>query len=375
MLQKIKKIVLWYFTVAFVLSGVAVIANGVGGIAGLFWIAGGLLICPKVLPEKKTSHKVIAAIALFMVGVFFMPGENGTRQDDQTTEVVDVQRGTMENNESEKTDESVDEQPEEQKPEKKEEESGADTEKSKSEQEVPPEQENTSEPIGEFTVDELYAELNSNALRAEKTFQDQCILLSGVISGFDSDGKYMSLGKINEGMFDLETVHCSFTDESQLMEALNYNKGDYITLKCVVTTVGEIVGYSVDIVAFDTVASSNLYMEDPIIGEYFGQNEDIAILLTTEDGESYYLSYTCFVTGQSLSMIPSWNITRYDDGTVSLMFQIDPYDSAHSGYVEVVIAGENASGYLYKYEYNALIEGMEDSGGYYSPLNKKPKDW
>jgi len=49
-----------------------------------------------------------------------------------------------------------------------------------------------------------------------------------------------------------------------------------------------------------------------------------------------------------------------------LMFVIDDYYPQYSGYVEVCWMKNS----LFPYSYNALIDGLDDTDGYYSDLTK-----
>ena len=97
-----------------------------------------------------------------------------------------------------------------------------------------------------ITVDELYQELKDNALRAETKYQDAYLELTGNLVSIDSDGKYFSLEEI--GAIYGSSVLCDITDNAQKEKIMEHNKGDTITIKCQVTTIGEIMGYSVDVI-------------------------------------------------------------------------------------------------------------------------------
>jgi hypothetical protein len=101
----------------------------------------------------------------------------------------------------------------------------------------------TYEKIG---VDELYDELDSNALRAETNYQDKYIEFTGYLSGIDSDGKYFSVAA-SDGLF-ADSIHCSFISEEPKKVLMTKNSGDMITVRGKVTTVGEILGFYVDVI-------------------------------------------------------------------------------------------------------------------------------
>jgi predicted nucleic acid-binding Zn ribbon protein len=97
------------------------------------------------------------------------------------------------------------------------------------------------------SIDEMLNELSTNALRAEKLYQDKYIEIEGAIIGFDSDGTYITLQPANTDEYYFISVLCYITSDTQLDLLLDKNVGDIIKIKGKVTSVGEILGYSVDI--------------------------------------------------------------------------------------------------------------------------------
>lgn len=90
-------------------------------------------------------------------------------------------------------------------------------------------------------------DLKSNALKAEKTYQDKYVEIKGKISNFDSDGDYISIEPVNADAWDFTTVMCYIKNDEQLNFLLEKSKGDTITIKGQITSVGEILGYSIKI--------------------------------------------------------------------------------------------------------------------------------
>lgn len=86
-------------------------------------------------------------------------------------------------------------------------------------------------------------ELDKNALRAEETYQDMYVEITGEIISFDSDGKYISIVPCGGSVWS-EWVRCSIsaTHKAFLLEK---NVGDAVTIRGKVVSVGEIMGYSV----------------------------------------------------------------------------------------------------------------------------------
>ena len=96
-------------------------------------------------------------------------------------------------------------------------------------------------------LQDMLDELDSNALRAEEKYQDKYIEITGEISSFDSDGKYISV--VAQGMphWSLDSVMCYLTDPAHKEFLLEKNVGDVVTIKGKVSSIGEVLGYSIKI--------------------------------------------------------------------------------------------------------------------------------
>lgn len=91
-------------------------------------------------------------------------------------------------------------------------------------------------------------ELSANALKAEKTYQGKYVEITGKISNFDSDGDYISIKPVNSDEWDfLDSVMCEIKNEDQEDYLLNKSVGDTVTVKGKITSIGEVLGYSIDI--------------------------------------------------------------------------------------------------------------------------------
>lgn len=160
-----------------------------------------------------------------------------------------------------------------------------------------------------YSVDDLIYELENNALRAEQSFQDQYIELTGAISSFDSDGEYFTLSAIYDESLR-GTITCTFTDASQRDYLAEKNKGEIITIQCQVTSIGEIMGYSVEVLGVTDTPTYNKAGEyqsindfweshevytDPMTGEFwnFGQNRYFWVTAGTDQqgNITYILEY------------------------------------------------------------------------------------
>lgn len=96
------------------------------------------------------------------------------------------------------------------------------------------------------SVAEMMDTLESNALKAESTYQDQYVEITGRLSNIDSDGKYISLVDQNDEWAILG-VQCYLTTDEQKEQVMEMSVDDIVTLRGKVTSVGEVLGYSLDI--------------------------------------------------------------------------------------------------------------------------------
>lgn len=94
------------------------------------------------------------------------------------------------------------------------------------------------------SAETLLTTLEENALRAENTYQDAYVEITGELSVIDSDGSYIG---IDDGSFTMINISCYVTDESQLNTILEMNVGNTVIVKGQITDVGELLGYFVDI--------------------------------------------------------------------------------------------------------------------------------
>ena len=110
------------------------------------------------------------------------------------------------------------------------------------------EQSKVEETVKYETVDlrTMITDLEENALRAEKNYQNKNIEVTGVIANFDSDGSYISIEPSGE-LFTFTSVMCYIKNDDQLNFLLEKSEGDTVTIKGKVTSVGEILGYSIKI--------------------------------------------------------------------------------------------------------------------------------
>lgn len=90
-------------------------------------------------------------------------------------------------------------------------------------------------------------DLKGNAMKAEKTYQDKYVEVTGKIANFDSDGKYISIKPVNADEWSLSTVMCYIKDDAQTQILMEKAIGDMVTIKGKIKSIGEVLGYSLDI--------------------------------------------------------------------------------------------------------------------------------
>lgn len=84
-----------------------------------------------------------------------------------------------------------------------------------------------------------------NALGASDKYKGQYLEITGRLGNIDSSGKYISLYSDDE--YAIIGVQCQIKNDEQRSKVASMTKGDTVTLKGKCTTVGEVLGYSVDI--------------------------------------------------------------------------------------------------------------------------------
>ncbi|MBR1830515.1 MAG: hypothetical protein IJ781_13650 [Atopobiaceae bacterium] len=110
-----------------------------------------------------------------------------------------------------------------------------------------PEEAPEPEPVTYQDVDinTLFDTLSNNPLNAKNTFECTRVRFSGSLKNIDASGKYFSLGNGDEWSFD--SIQCFIQNDDTLNRIASASMGDTITVCGTVTSVGEILGYSVDV--------------------------------------------------------------------------------------------------------------------------------
>lgn len=95
---------------------------------------------------------------------------------------------------------------------------------------------------------DLFDVLNDNPLKAEKTYQDAYLEVTGYVDNIDSDGQYVSIGADPDNWdYFLDRIQCFVTDDAQLDLILEASMGQKIVIKGQITAIGEVLGYQMDI--------------------------------------------------------------------------------------------------------------------------------
>ena len=112
------------------------------------------------------------------------------------------------------------------------------------------EQTKATEPTIVYEVVDLQTmidDLEQNAMRAEAQYQNKYIEVTGKISNFDSDGKYISIEPVTADMWNFTTVMCYIKNDAQRDVLFEKSEGDMVTIKGKIKSIGEVLGYQIDI--------------------------------------------------------------------------------------------------------------------------------
>ena len=93
----------------------------------------------------------------------------------------------------------------------------------------------------------MFDDLSSNAMKAEKAYQKKYIEFECKIANFDSDGDYIGVEPVNASEWNFTTAMCYIKNDTQKDFLIEKNVGDSITIKGKVKSIGEVMGYSIDI--------------------------------------------------------------------------------------------------------------------------------
>lgn len=97
----------------------------------------------------------------------------------------------------------------------------------------------------EYELSQLFDDLENNALNAKNKYNKQYVKLTGELRNIDSSGDYIS---IDDGdAFRIVGIMCYLKNDEQKKQAASLKIGDTVTIKGKIKSVGEVMGYSLDI--------------------------------------------------------------------------------------------------------------------------------
>ncbi len=97
----------------------------------------------------------------------------------------------------------------------------------------------------QVAADDMVTLLEDNALKAQQTYKSQYVEITGKLSNIDSNGDYISLDPLHAD-FNFVNIQCFLQNEEQVAIVADLSRDDVITVRGEVTSVGEVLGYSVD---------------------------------------------------------------------------------------------------------------------------------
>ena len=97
-----------------------------------------------------------------------------------------------------------------------------------------------------YTVSELMADLENNALGAAEKYKNQYVELTGKLDNIDSAGKYINI-TAGDSDFEIIGVTCYIKSDDQKKVIMSASKGDTMVIKGKIIDVGEVFGYYLDI--------------------------------------------------------------------------------------------------------------------------------
>lgn len=97
----------------------------------------------------------------------------------------------------------------------------------------------------DYTVDDLMAQLEDNALKASNDHKGENVRITGKLNNIDSSGKYISL--VPNTDFAIIGVQCYIKNDETKAKVAELSKDSLVTLTGKITDVGEVLGYSLNI--------------------------------------------------------------------------------------------------------------------------------
>ena len=111
------------------------------------------------------------------------------------------------------------------------------------------------------TVKTMVDDLETNAMKAQEKYKNQYLEITGYLTVIDSSGKYISL---DPDRYSLTGVSCDINNDSLRAQVANMSVGDTVTLRGKCTSVGEVMGYSLDVYSIDGYESTARAVSFPV---------------------------------------------------------------------------------------------------------------
>lgn len=99
----------------------------------------------------------------------------------------------------------------------------------------------------QILVDDLNNALDNNPINASDTYKGQYVEITGRLAVIDASGDYIGVYALHDD-WDFTGVHCSIEEDAQLEIIKTMSIDDTITVRGKITSVGELLGYSLDII-------------------------------------------------------------------------------------------------------------------------------
>lgn len=97
----------------------------------------------------------------------------------------------------------------------------------------------------QVSIPELMGQLKINAARAQKNYKGKYVEFSGILSNIDADGDYFN---VETGEF-ITGILCYLKDSKNQQIIINKNIGSRVHVKGQIRHVGEVLGYSVNVIS------------------------------------------------------------------------------------------------------------------------------
>lgn len=107
--------------------------------------------------------------------------------------------------------------------------------------------ESSQKPVSykKVTARKLIDDLNDNALKAKQTYEGEYLEVTGKLNNIDASGKYISLIPTDDD-WGFTNIQCYIKSDADRQAIMDCSVGDILTIKGKCTSVGEVLGYSID---------------------------------------------------------------------------------------------------------------------------------